>query len=144
MVERIPKIESDALRIQRKEDADDDQQRGKRGQQGEQEDHDEFAPKLDFKKWTGKQASSSASHQSLWEKHHTKSAEGEPALEPEIVEASDETTVEESTQSTTITFLRASGIMGAHGRPQWGTIALYTFALIGFIFTVSFVINALL
>jgi len=146
MVERIPKVESDVFRVQHKEDASDDKERQRR--QEKHEEHDEFAPKLDFKKWTGDKSKPSPAHQSLWNRTPSTSV-GEPQG-PEVGEAvptemaEEPVYYEEQTTSTTITFLRAVGLVNRQGGPQWGTILLYAFALIGLVATVTFVINVLL
>lgn len=142
MVERIKKVEPDRMRIQRKEDPRDDQH-GKSGQEQAEEERDSFAPKLDVKKLVGEETASAGRHPSLWERRLTpRPAPAEGTHETTL--AGGEGTSEEVTVSTTITFLRAAGLINRRGTPRWGTIALYFFALIGFLFTVIFLLSALL
>jgi nitric oxide reductase activation protein len=147
MVERIPKVEVDRMRVQRKEDAADDQQSG--GQPDQQTDEEEkksrFTPKLDFKKAMGEESAAPAPHQTLWQRPTVTKRETPPhqtgsetTAEAETIEA------EEVTHSTTITFLRAVGLVRMSGRLNWATVSLYAFALIGFVSTVIFLLNALL
>ncbi len=139
MVDRIPKIESDSMRVLHKEDATDEHGgRGRHQPSQEEQEQDAFGPKLDFKDWTGKKPATTR-HPSLWEKPTTESVAA-PTPPP----SEDEPTVEEPTLSTTITFLRATGILGANRRPQWGTISLYVFSFIGLVVAVTFVVSALL
>lgn len=148
MVERLKKIETNTFRVQRRESGKEEHE-GKR-QQGqtsdEQEKHDEFAPKLDFTKWTGDEAAAAQHQPSLWERRPAAgSPEPEPPKPPQAaIEGDEEKTLEEQTLSTSITFLRAAGLIKREGGPRWSTISLYALAFVGFLISVIFVLNALL
>ncbi len=147
MVDRIPKVESDAMKVLRKEDTSDEHGGGGKQKQEEQEEHDEFAPKLDFKKWTGDKDAGGQHHPSLWDKRPAATHEEESvsAKTDEPIEVTaEETTIEEVTTSTTITFLRAVGFLDDNRHYQWGTIGLYFFAIVGIVIALSFVIRAFL
>lgn len=146
MVERIHKVETDSLRVERKEEASDEHEDKSQKGQSEKEEQDEFAPKLSFEKWTGKKVSKSQSPQLLWnQRAASQTAISEADAQDEISEpAQKEKTIEEATTSTTITFLRAAGILSLGGQPRWGTISLYILAFLGFLVALTIVINALL
>lgn len=147
MVDRIPKVDVDRMRVQRKEDAADDQGSGGHPEQqaDEEEKKSSFAPKVDFKKAMRNDSAAPASHQTLWQRptvpmSETATQQGDIATraKPEMVED------EEVTHSTTITFLRAVGLIKRTGRLNWATLSLFAFALIGFVSTVIFLLHALL
>lgn len=146
MVDRIPKVESNTMKVLSKEDTSDEHGgQGKQNPQDQQEEHDQFAPKLDFNKWTGDKTSEGQHHPSLWDKRpastHSDANTANDPQEP-IEVTSEETTMEEVTTSTTITFLRAVGFINKDRHFQWGTIGLYFFAIVGIVIALSFVIRA--
>ncbi len=145
MVDRIRKIETDPLRLVRKDDAGEEKQ-GQQQQEDHQEEHDEFSQKLDFEKWTGDTTKNASTGPSLWEpklsaptSDETKAKPTEDTARQAIVSEDDE-----PTESASITFFRAAGLFDLRGDPQWVTIGLYSLALLGFLLTVIFVVNALL
>lgn len=146
MVERIPKVDVDRMRVQRKEEADDDQRSG--GQPDQQAEEEEkkssFTPKLDFKKAMGEESTAPAAHQTLWQQPTVAKSETAPQSGPSSTAGAEMEGEEEVTHSTTITFLRAVGLVKMSGRLNWATVSLYAFALIGFVSTVIFLLHALL
>jgi len=148
MVERIPKVETDPLRLVRKDDAGEEREgHGQQEQNEEHEERDDFSQNMDFKKWTGRDQAGSAHHPSLWErKPETLKSERAPTTEDESTERVSTRNLQEDepTVSQSLSFFRATGLRNMRGEPRWATIGLYALALLGFVITAIFVLNALL
>lgn len=144
MVERIPKVQSDQFRLQRKDKASDDHSGG--GQEEQQEEEkDEFGAKADFSKWTGDKDAGAQRQPSLWERQPSAGQTRETGLgESMESQLTEKTPLEEMTGSTTMTFLRAAGLITIAGSPRWGMITLYTLSFIGFLVAFISVMSALL
>lgn len=152
MVDQIKKLETDRFRVQHKEDPTDDQGSQQQGQ-GEEEERDGFERPARYDKVLADERKSTGRHASLWSDPPRPSAQavgpGEiaptieaPLLREEITET--DALAEETTFSTTITFLKAAGLVDASGRPRFSFILLYGLALIGFIATTIFLLKILL
>ena len=133
------------MRVQRKEDTTDDQQSsGQQEQHSEEDEKSRFAPKLDFKRAMREEGSANAPHRRLWDQPRAAHSEAKGAqtsfMETSAPQLEEE---EEVTHSTTITFLRAVGLLRSSGHLNWATISLYSLALIGVVVAVVFLVNAL-
>lgn len=151
MVEHIKKIEPDHLHVQRRDEAHDDEEGRKRqGEEEEQEgEKDRFGAKVHYGKVLTDEARTMRHQTSLWNqvpapppRVATAPPESETggATEPEVTGETDEFTF----STTTITFLRAAGLIDRHGRPRWPYVTLYGLALIGFVATTFFLLRILL
>lgn len=145
MVDRIDKVDTGHLRVDQKEGAHDEGggQSSPQYDSPEQE-KDEFGPKADFKTFIGTERQGKRPKSSFWNLSPAASsgarAEGAENRETELSHDFDE----EDTASTTITFLRAAGILDRRGSPRWFFIGLYGFAGIGVLFTMALILRILL
>lgn len=144
MVEYIKKVEPDHLRVQQREDPQDDEH--SKRQQADQEpekEKDRFGKKTDYKKVLTDEAKGKKRQATLWTRMPTppqSSLEEGPGIKREDAAQTEEFTV----STTTITFLRATGLIDRDGHPRWPFVGLYGLALIGFIATSIFLLRILL
>jgi len=130
MVDKIKTVDPDRFRVQRR-----DQPRDQRHsqQQESEEEKDQFATKANYSKVLpdeGKQKPS------LWGKR--------PAAQPDATSLQETADKEFTTSVSTISFLRAIGIISTEGHPRWILVGLYSLALIGVVVTTLFLLRMLL
>jgi len=137
MVEHIKKIDSSHFKVQQRQETRDKRQSQQQASESEEE-KDRFAKKEDFTKVLSDESEGRKQKASLWNQRLPPQSSGkkpESALK-EIEEF--------SVSTSTITFLRAAGILDQHGHPRWSFVGLYSLALIGFVVTTLFLLRMLL
>ncbi len=143
MVDHIKKIEPDHFRVQQREEAQDEEH-GKRQPQEDpegKEEKDHFGAKANYKQVLTDESGGRRQQGSLWSRMPAPPVQKEDTAEP----ASPAHITEEFTVSTTtVTFLRAVGLIDNRGKPRWPFLTLYGLALVGFVATAIFLLRILL